>query len=362
MRLQYISIYTLLFLLFGCGHVEEQSSSNNTLSESEKIISDNFSVPPTISQEAQVVMSSFSRKIRNIQSPDSKDIEGWKSFWKENEKAMEDDNEDVINTFKPKLTQMEMGGIPVIDIKPQNWVDNGKILIYTHGGAYTLFSASSTLSGCVPVADETGLRIISIDYTVAPNANWNKITDQVIAVIVALINEGYNQSDIGIYGDSAGGGLAAGAVLKARDKGIGLLGAVVLWSPWSDITENGDTYASLKDADPILNYNGILDNSAAAYAATADQKNPYVSPVYADYSKGFPPTLIQVGSKEIFLSNAIRHYQVLDQAGIDVKIDPYEGMWHVFQAFSWKIPEADIARKKMATFLEQKLDYKKSSR
>ena len=86
-----------------------------------------------------------------------------------------------------------------------------------------------------------------------------------------------------------------------------------------------------------------------------DQKNPYVSPVYADYSKGFPPTLIQVGTKEIFLSNAVRHYQALDDAGITVKLDLHEGMWHVFQAFAWDLPESWRARKKMRAFLEEHL-------
>ena len=107
--------------------------------------------------------------------------------------------------------------------------------------------------------------------------------------------------------------------------------AVVLWSPWSDITETGDAYITLKDTDPTLFYPDSLSNAAAAYAAPADQTHPYVSPVYADYSLGFPPTLIQVGTKEIFLSNAVRHYQALDQAEQEVKLDLYEGMWHVFQ-------------------------------
>ena len=84
--------------------------------------------------------------------------------------------------------------------------------------------------------------------------------------------------------------------------------------------------------------------------------NPVVSPVYGDLSN-LPPTLIQVGTKEIFFSNSVRHYQALDQAGIEVKLDPYEGMWHVFQFSPWGMPESYLARKKMAAFLRQYLDY-----
>jgi acetyl esterase/lipase len=102
-----------------------------------------------------------------------------------------------------------------------------------------------------------------------------------------------------------------------------------------------------------LYYPGSLKNCADAYAAPSDQKHPYVSPVYGDYSQGFPPTLIQAGTKEIFLSNAVRHYQALDNAGIPVKLDLYEGMWHIFQVFNYDLPESKTARKKVRAFLSQ---------
>nr|WP_185977007.1 alpha/beta hydrolase [Shewanella psychropiezotolerans] len=144
--------------------------------------------------------------------------------------------------------------------------------------------------------------MISVDYTLAPHAKYDTITDQVISVIQGLTKQGYKMSDIAIYGDSAGGGLAAGL-------GMDLPAAVVLWSPWSDITDTGDSYHTLKDADPLYLYDLLLRPSAEAYAAKKDQKHPYVSPVYGDYSKPFPPTLIQAGTKELFLSDApIFHY------------------------------------------------------
>jgi monoterpene epsilon-lactone hydrolase len=313
-----------------------------------------FNVPTTISKEAQEAAASLGRIEGPVPEPD--DVQGWGAAWQATEDASMGEDY-VVKGFNAAVKETKLGGVPVIDVRPKNWKDNGKVLIYTHGGAYTLFSAASSLSGVVPVADATGLRIISIDYTNPPGARWQQITGQVVSVIKALVADGYALKDIAIFGDSAGGGLAAGSVLKARDEGVGLIGAVVLWSPWSDITETGDTYVTLKDHDPLLDYADILRNSAGAYADPKDQMHPYVSPVYGDYTKGFPPTLIQVGTKEIFLSNAVRHYQALDQAGVTVKLDPYEGMWHVFQAFHWQLPESDIARGKMAQFLKEHLDY-----
>jgi acetyl esterase/lipase len=205
------------------------------------------------------------------------------------------------------------------------------------------------------VAARTGLRVISIDYTLAPHARWPQITDQVVAVFKALQREGIPMRKIALYGDSAGGSLAAGAVLKMRDLGLKMPAALVLWSPWADITETGDTYSTLKDVEPRYTYARLLGPAAAAYADPRDQKHPYVSPVYGDFSPGFPPTLIQGGTREIFLSNFVRLYRALDSAGQPVTLDLYEGMPHVFQPALPESVESQLALKKMAAFLERHL-------
>ena len=340
----------LLPLVVSCA-AEEQPSPQDASKAWE------FHVASTLSPEAQAAGSEFAPEDREVVLPEPDDVAAWEQVWQANEEAQREANEAIVEALQASVEETILSDVPVLDLRPRDWQDNGKVLIYTHGGAYTLFSAGSTLTGSVPVADATGLRVISVDYTVAPGAKWQETTSQVVAVIKALIDEGYGLEDIAIYGDSAGGGLAAGSVLRARDEGVGLVGAVVLWSPWSDITETGDTYTTLRDADPVLVYENALAPSAGAYADPGDQKHPYVSPVYGDYSEGFPPTLIQVGTAEIFLSNAVRLYQALDNAGIPVKLDPYEGMWHVFQAFHWDLPESHLAREKMATFLRQQLGY-----
>jgi epsilon-lactone hydrolase len=218
-----------------------------------------------------------------------------------------------------------------------------------HGGGYVTGGPDFSLGGWV--SGETGLRIISVGYTLAPEAKWDRITDQVVSVLSALEADGYAAKNIAVLGDSAGGGLAAGSILKMRDKGLGLPGALVLWSPWSDITETGDTYVTLQRADPLLNYKLLLKKAADAYADPKDQKSPYVSPVYGDYSKGFPPTLIQGGTKEIFLSNCVREYRAIDSAGGTAVLDIYEGMPHVFQGLVLGGPETQQSMVKMKQFL-----------
>jgi acetyl esterase/lipase len=312
-------------------------------------------IPTTISEEAAAFFRTVPdpRTIPPFPAPD--DIEAWKAL----QHLMEEDgiarSKPFLDRLEPTVTEIKLEGVPVLDVKPRNWKDNKKVLVYAHGGAYVLFSARSTLGISALIADVTSLRVIAVDYTLAPHAQWPQVIDQVIAVFEGLKKEGYAMKDIAVCGDSAGGGLAAGAVFKMRNKGKDMPAAVVLWSPWSDITENGDTYQTLKHAEPHYLYDMHLRAAAHAYAAPKDQKHPYVSPVYGDYSKGFPPTLIQGGTKEILLSNFIRHYQALDAAGQTVKLDLYEGMNHVFQANIPSSPESKNALSKMDRFLKQHL-------
>lgn len=308
--------------------------------------------PSTISPEWGPFLK---RKGKGRQSkvPAPDDVEAWKKMQAAGAKPGEDAAGAIAKAFDVKVTEAKLGGVPVLHVTPARRADDKKIVVYTHGGAYVLFSARSTLNSAALFARATGLKVISIDYTLAPHSKWRQTTDEVVAVFRALLKQGYKMKDIAIYGDSAGGGLAAGSVLKMRDLGMGMPGAVVLWSPWADITETGDTYATLRDAEPTYTYKDVLGPSALAYADTKDQKNPYVSPVYGDFSRGFPPTLIQGGTKEIFLSNFVRLYQALDTAGATVKLDLYEGMPHVFQPQLPNSPESRAAMAKVGAFLKR---------
>jgi acetyl esterase/lipase len=308
-------------------------------------------VPSTVSPEFQEHLKKLPDPALRPSFPSPDDRDGWKRFHQAREKDYEPRVEHALKEYEPSLTERKVGGVPVLDIKPKGWTENRKVLVYLHGGAYTMGTSRSSLVKSAPAASATGYRIISVDYTVAPQARWQQVTDEVIAVVQALVKEGHTLKDIGLFGDSAGGGLAPGVVLKMRDQNLGMPAAVVVWSPWSDITETGDSYVTLKNAEPTYLYATILKPAADAYADLKDQKHPYVSPVYGDYTKGFPPTLIQGGTKEIFLSNFVRQYQALDAAGQTVKLDLYEGMPHVFQGQLPEAPESRLALKKMREFL-----------
>jgi len=317
-------------------------------------MSSDFYIPNTISEKAQEILKTFNREARNNNiTPPANDIDAWEKYNNKFISFCKEGSETVVKKFKPILKKLNIKCVPAFEITPTNQENNGKIIVYVHGGAYTLSSSKASLVNFVPLAHETKTRIISIDYSLAPKAKWQTVISEVITAIKEIYKN-YKPESVGIYGDSAGGGLVTSAILKMRNEGLKLPAAVVLWSPWSDITETGDTYHTLKDNEPAFLYKAGLEFCANSYADPAEQKNPYVSPVYGDFTKGFPPTLIQGGTKEILLSGSVRLYQKIDQAGVNVKLDVYEGMWHVFQS-CYDLPEAKIAIKKTADFFNKNL-------
>ena len=285
-------------------------------------------------------------------APSPSDLLGWREYNRNSIEKSLAICEILTDKYRPTLIDAEFGDARVIDIRPGSWLDNGKVLIYAHGGAYVDGSAASSLNCTLPLAHETGQRIIAVDYSLAPFARFPRSIEQVVTVVRSLHNAGYGLGDMALCGDSAGGALVTAAALKLRAEGLEPLGGIILRSPWADITETGDTYMTLKDAEPILSYATFLCAAAHAYADPSDFTHPYVSPVYADFVGGFPPTLIQIGTRDLFLSNAVRLYQRIVLAGQQATLDVYEGMWHGFHSLPADLPEGHIARGKACKFLE----------
>ncbi|MGD9535184.1 MAG: alpha/beta hydrolase [Candidatus Nitrosocosmicus sp.] len=342
-------------LLFYSGFINSHQQ-NTVFGQEKNNIKSTATIPTTISKESQNALINITSQMPDFVFPKPNDLIGWEELNKRISSMSIAQSKALVDSFGANITSTKIGNVKVLDIKPKNWINNDKIIIYVHGGGYTILGANSTLTNSVTMANVTGLRIISVDYTLAPFSKWNDTTTEVVSVIKSLKDQGYSLKNMAMYGDSAGGGLVASSVLKMRDEGIGMPAVLVLWSPWTDVSRSGDTYSTLKSADVFIP-ESMLKNMGEAYANVTDQKNPYVSPVYGDFSKGFPPTLIQVGTKEILLSDSVRLYQALDQADIPVKLDIYEGMPHVFQTTLYKTPESTMAISKTNDFIREYLNY-----
>ncbi|MDB5365330.1 MAG: Alpha/beta hydrolase fold-3 domain protein, partial [Rhodospirillales bacterium] len=236
---------------------------------------------------------------------------------------------------------------------------DGTLLLFVHGGGFVVGSSRSSLRDIVQVADATGRRVISIDYTLAPRGQFQLVTDQVTAVYKAVLAEGMKPNRIGMFGGSAGGNIVAAAALKIRDQGLKLPAGLILLSPATDLTGAGDTRVTLGNADPALRPSQIQPG-IDAYAPPAEQKNPYASPVFADFRKGYPPTLIQGGTKELLVSDMVRLHRALRQAGRDCDLELYEGMPHGFPALMMNAPEGKEAMAEQVAFWNKHLAKKKS--
>lgn len=247
------------------------------------------------------------------------------------------------------VSDARLGGVPVVWFRPKAVAASKAVFVYLHGGGYVMGTARNSVAGPLAIARLSGQPVVSVDYTLAPDARWRQVTDEVLAVFDALAAQGVAAGHTALFGDSAGGGLAAGSVLKMRDQGRPMPAALALWSPWSDITDIGDSFLTLAHAEFLQH--GDMSQAALAYAEQADHLDPMVSPVYGDFSRGFPPTLVQCGTREIFLSHAVRLYTALDSAGIPVQLDLYEGMPHVHQVLAPESPEARRAFRKTADFM-----------
>ncbi len=294
-------------------------------------------------------------KHREHALPALDDIEGWKKFQAAAAERGEAQADAIARAFNVSYTETRLGGVPIVEVTPGAPRRTDRIVVYTHGGGYVLFSARSAMHTSALMAAATGLKVYSIDYTLAPHSKWDNTTGEVVSVFKALLEKGYEMDQIVLCGDSAGGGLAAGSTLKMRDLGMGMPAALVLWSPWADVSRRGDTLVTLADAEVFYTYESVLGPASLAYADPGDHRHPYASPVYGDFSKGYPPTLIQGGTKEILLSGMIRLYQALDQAGQTVKLDLYEGMPHVFPPLLPKSKESRAAMKKVNAWVTEHL-------
>lgn len=158
-------------------------------------------VPNTVSPQAQAFLQTMKDPHLNPRFPDPGDLDGWKKLQAWAEADGKARSEPLLMRYKHTVKELNLASIPVLDIRPQDWKDNGKVLVYTHGGAHVMYSAASMLGRAVVAASETGLRVLSVDYTLAPHAKYNQMSDQVVSAIEALLGQGQALEDTAIFGE-----------------------------------------------------------------------------------------------------------------------------------------------------------------
>ncbi len=308
-------------------------------------------VPSTVSEAAQEWIRAITPGTEPaIRYEDPKEV--WQEAWEENEVSWDEATAAAKELYPATIETISVANSDHLLITPGSYdtENDNRILVYVHGGAHTFFSPESTLVASLPGAHFSRTKLISVRYPLAWQKAHPASRDRVVSVYTELLND-YAPQHIAMYGDSAGGGALMSAVLKIRDDGLPMPAVLGLISPWTDITKTGDSYTLNAGADLILHYEGNLVDSARTYGRDQDLKDPSISPIYADFNKGFPPSYISSGTRDLFLSNAARLQRKLLDAGIVNRLVVYEGMWHVFQELpDPKLPEARAAWRDMAAF------------
>jgi acetyl esterase/lipase len=236
-------------------------------------------------------------------------------------------------------------------VPPEN---HNRLLVHVHGGCYVLNRGEAGLPEAVLMAGFGRFNVISVDYRMPPEAYFPAALDDVMTVWRAAL-EMAPANNMGVFGTSAGGALTLAMVLRAKDEGLSLPGAIAPGTPMSDTTKTGDTFYTNEMLDNVLvSRHGFCDAGARVYANGHDLRDPLLSPVYGDL-RGFPPTILTSGTRDLLLSNTVRVHRKLRQARVEAVLQVFEGQSHAQYLRDDLVPETKEAFEEIATFFDRHL-------
>ena len=239
-----------------------------------------------------------------------------------------------------KVTAAALGGVPTAEITVDG-IEPRHVVLYFHGGVYVIGDAFQAAGLASQIGRRTRAKVISVDYRLAPEHPYPAAVDDALAAYQALLEGGTAPSGIAFAGESAGGGLAIATLVNARDHGLPLPAAAFVMSPYADLTLAGETMETKRDADPLLSPQALRAR-VTDYTSGHDAALGLISPIFADLS-GLPPLIIQAGTHEVLLDDAIRLARQAAIADVEVTLDVTPGVPHVFQAYYPILDEAAAA-------------------
>ena len=285
--------------------------------------------PQSVSLQARAFLATMTGPdglpLNAMPQPAPDDLEGWTRSKEAVGKFMADFSSALSPSLKSTVETIEMAGVRVHLATPADHVPDGRAYLDFHGGGLVHGEGEFCRTGARRIADQHGASCYSVDYRMPPEHPYPAALDDCVAVYRALLDS-HAPEKIIIGGASAGGNLAAATVLRGRDEGLPLPAALILLTPELDLTESGDSFETNQLVDVMLPR--PLMNANLLYAGGHDLVHPYLSPLFGDFSPGFPPAFIQAGTRDLFLSNAVRMHRALRRAALPVELHIFEGMPH----------------------------------
>lgn len=305
-------------------------------------------VPRSVSVEAQALIS-MGRFAEDITYPPVDDLDAWRAFVARGEELMG----PVVaraDGFGATVTERDIAGVCVFVISPQGTeTTDPRRYLDIHGGGLTGGAGPLCKAMGIIAAQRMQAQTWAVDYRMPPDHPYPTPLDDCVAVYRVMLEE-CGAENIVVGGESAGGNLAPALVLRAHDEGLPLPTGLVLLTPELDLTESGDSFQTNLGVDATLN--GSLMGANLLYAGGHDLEDPYVSPLFGDFTKGFPPTILTVGTCDLFLSNAVRMHRALRSAGIEAHLHIKEAASH--SAFFGTAPEDEEIDEEVRTFAQRR--------
>jgi epsilon-lactone hydrolase len=290
--------------------------------------------PSTISPEAQACLSNLP-PITAASEPDTEDTAAWRAHIDARSREVAALMSANAESHLSEVTAHDLSRSRLYEVKPASFSPQHEkhAILYIHGGAFIYGGGYAAALAAMSIASLTERRTFSVDYRMPPDHPFPAGLGDAVEAYQMLLAR-YAPASIAVYGPSAGAGLAAACLLKARDMGLPMPAACVLHSPQADLTESGDSFQTNDKLDMLLSR---MPRIVALYAGSHDLRDPYLSPIFADFSKGFPPTLLSSGTRDLFLSNTVLLHRALRRAGIEAELHVFEAMSH--GGFFGKAPE-----------------------
>jgi len=245
-----------------------------------------------------------------------------------------------------------LSGVPTAEITVDG-IEPHHVVLYFHGGVYVMGDAFLAADLASQVGRRTRSKVISLDYRLAPEHPYPAAVVDALAAYEALLHDGIAPSDIAFAGESAGGGLAVATLVNARDHGLPLPAAAFVMSPYADLTLAGTTMETRREVDPLLSLEALRAR-VPDYVSGQDAALGLISPIFTDLA-GLPPLIIQAGSHEVLLDDAVRLARQAAIADVEVTLDITPGVPHVFQAYYPILDEAAAALERAGQLLSARL-------
>jgi acetyl esterase/lipase len=282
-------------------------------------------VPKTISPKAQESLANPT--VPRLRTPKEDSKAAWKECTEADGRLIAAMVAPMEQAFRTNISSRQLTHATLYDIVPDEVPPENrhKAILYLHGGGFVVGGGRTAAIMALPLACGSRSRLFSCDYRMPPDHPYPAALDDCVEAYQAIIKD-FAPGNVAIAGNSAGGNLAAATVLKLRDLGLPLPAGVILHTPAVDLTESGDSFQTNQEIDVVLGT--PLPALMRLYAGGHDLTDPYVSPLYGDFSKGFAPTLLLTGTRDLLLSNTVMMHRALRRAGIEADLQVFEAMPH----------------------------------